>query len=271
MSEDLTSVLQDKEYEMLKIVDKLFRDNGIKYYIACGTALGCKRHGGFIPWDDDVDIYVYGSDYKKIREIFLNCKSLGIQFQDYSTVADYPYVFPKIVASDTILVEESLSHLNYKCGVYIDVFPVFPVSDNPIIRFATELRRYALYVLVRSYYHTFPSVIRKIASYLSRKFINPNIIQKKMEKIYSRYKMKSKYIIDSGVFGNHALLLRESFYEEKRMKFVDIELSVPGDIEEYLQRYYGNYEELPPEDKRISGHHIAKLFIPNVIDYENGK
>ena len=50
--------VQDKILEVMKYIDKLCRDNGITYYIMGGTALGAVRHGGFIPWDDDLDIFM---------------------------------------------------------------------------------------------------------------------------------------------------------------------------------------------------------------------
>lgn len=262
----ITTVLQSKQLDMLKELDVLFKQNNITYFLACGTALGAKRHNGFIPWDDDVDIYVFGSDYNKIKNVLY--KSQGnLQFQDYETNHEYPYVFPKIVSKDTILIEESLSHLQYNCGVYIDVFPLFSVSDSTIIRNLTEIYRYILYAIHRLYFHSFQSRVRSIISKIIRVLFKPEKIQKKLLRMYTKPKRCTKYLVDSGVFWKHALLIRSDFDNAKLMKFEDSMFPVPANVEEYLKNYYGDYMRLPDEKERISGHHISRLYIKDIIDY----
>lgn len=70
INNNLTKKMQDREAEMLKNLSEIFKKNDISYFLACGTALGCVRHGGFIPWDDDVDIYMFAKDYYKLKEVF---------------------------------------------------------------------------------------------------------------------------------------------------------------------------------------------------------
>ena len=55
--------------EMLKVLDGICRKHDIPYWIASGTLLGCMRHGGFIPWDDDLDVEMLRSDYKRLLRI----------------------------------------------------------------------------------------------------------------------------------------------------------------------------------------------------------
>ena len=63
--------LQDKILEIMVDIDKLCRENNIDYCLMGGSALGAKRHGGFIPWDDDLDIFMTPNNYEKFRNIFL--------------------------------------------------------------------------------------------------------------------------------------------------------------------------------------------------------
>ena len=67
--EELLKKLQEAEYKILEDIDKLCRENEIQYFIADGTLLGAVRHGGFIPWDDDIDIGMLRKDYKKFIKI----------------------------------------------------------------------------------------------------------------------------------------------------------------------------------------------------------
>ena len=62
--------VQGKILEVMKYIDKVCRENGIVYYIMGGTALGAVRHGGFIPWDDDLDIFMTPSEYEKFKKVF---------------------------------------------------------------------------------------------------------------------------------------------------------------------------------------------------------
>ena len=62
--------LQKKELEIMKYFDNFCEENNIKYYLAYGTLLGSIRHHGFIPWDDDVDVFVSGEDFLKLKKIF---------------------------------------------------------------------------------------------------------------------------------------------------------------------------------------------------------
>ena len=96
----LTKKMQIKEISMLKKLASVFEEKGITFFLACGTSLGCARHKGFIPWDDDIDIYVFGRDYEKIKSVFGDGAIDNLEFQDYSITRDYPYPYPKIVATD---------------------------------------------------------------------------------------------------------------------------------------------------------------------------
>ena len=64
--------VQNKILDVMKFIDKLCRDNDVTYYIMGGTALGAVRHGGFIPWDDDLDIFMIPAEYEKFKTAFSN-------------------------------------------------------------------------------------------------------------------------------------------------------------------------------------------------------
>lgn len=263
-NDEITKLMQKKELEMLKYIDNLFTKNNIKYFLACGTALGCARHSGFIPWDDDVDIYIFGKDYKKAREVFLSQSDNIFVWQDGETVNNYPYSFPKIVNTSTVLIEKGLSQLPYSCGIYIDIFPLIEENKNLLKLFFSEKLRYFRYAILRSYYYNYSSKIKKLSSYFIRLFVNPKKIQKQLIHTYSQRKNKSKYLIDSGVFGKHALLLDENFKGEILLKFEDSVFPMPMGYKEYLKHYYGDYLKLPEESDRISNHNISKLVIEGI-------
>ena len=68
-SEDSLKRLQTIDLEIVAVIDRICRENGIDYFIDGGTLLGAIRHGGFIPWDDDIDIGMPKDDFDRFCEI----------------------------------------------------------------------------------------------------------------------------------------------------------------------------------------------------------
>ena len=170
-TDDLTKNIQKIELSMLDELSKILDKHEIRYFLAFGTALGCIRHRGFIPWDDDVDLYLWGEDYPKLKKVFETEKIENLELHDFSTQKGYPYVFPKIVNKKTILVENSLKHLDYKCGVYIDIFPLFGIPNNKLLKGLFESIRYFRYCVIRAYYsYDDNRITKKILGFIASRF-----------------------------------------------------------------------------------------------------
>ncbi len=75
--------IQSKILEVMIYVDKLCRDNDIEYYIMGGTALGAVRHKGFIPWDDDLDIFMTPGNYEKFKSAFSTKNDSRFEIQEW--------------------------------------------------------------------------------------------------------------------------------------------------------------------------------------------
>ncbi|MBO4311210.1 MAG: LicD family protein, partial [Lachnospiraceae bacterium] len=95
------------QLEVLDILDKLFRENDLKYFIAYGTLIGAVRHKGFIPWDDDMDIWMPRKDYEKLREMAKNnLLPKDCIFKDSRFYKDYEATFPRIINYASIGFDE---------------------------------------------------------------------------------------------------------------------------------------------------------------------
>lgn len=260
MQDTITRNLQETELKMLKKVSAIFQENNIEFFLACGTALGCVRHKGFIPWDDDVDLYFHGKDYNRIKDLFSNGPIDDLMFQDYSTVPGYPYPFPKIINVNSILIEKSLQHLPYNCGVYIDLFPLAEVSNNQVVRNVEEKLRYFRYCLLKSYYFSFSGPKRGL-NYLARHIVNPNRIQSRLQSMYMALYENTNYVVDTGTFGKQAILCAKDFDDTIMMPFENVPMPMPCGYKDYLTGYYGEYMKLPPEGQRLPRHQIYALII----------
>lgn len=119
----LTS-LQQVSLDILKDVHVFCKENGIKYSLAYGTLLGAVRHKGFIPWDDDIDIYMPRPDYEKFFKIYKNEKYVAVH-ESESYIA-----FGRVCDNKKTIVKTSLPwEKSDKLGVWIDVFPIDGIDD----------------------------------------------------------------------------------------------------------------------------------------------
>ena len=102
----------DTEMEVLDVIDKVCRENGLKYSLAYGSMIGVVRHGGFIPWDDDMDIWMLREDYEKFIGIWENNPVDGYFLLRQETSPEYPQNFAKIRKCNTAFVSAGETRKN---------------------------------------------------------------------------------------------------------------------------------------------------------------
>ena len=88
--------LQKVEFDLFTCFAQTCEKLNLKYFLVCGSALGAARHGGFIPWDDDMDVGMYREDYNKFMELAPAILPDGIFLQNYKTDPAYPHIFAKL-------------------------------------------------------------------------------------------------------------------------------------------------------------------------------
>ena len=98
--------LQLTELEILKVVDKVCRDNKIDYSLYAGTLLGAVRHKGFIPWDDDLDICLTRENYNRFIKIWNANPPKGYILQNKENTPDFSQTFTKIRKDNTAFFQE---------------------------------------------------------------------------------------------------------------------------------------------------------------------
>lgn len=125
-------------------LDRICKAYDIKYTLAYGTLIGAIRHRGFIPWDDDIDVFMLREDLLKLREICKTELNERFFYQNHETDKEYYYLFDKIRLNGTIFKETYLSKYNIHHGVYLDIFPVDKLPDD-LREIKKQYRRYRIY------------------------------------------------------------------------------------------------------------------------------
>ena len=122
--------VQGKILEVMKYIDKLCRENGIVYYIMGGTALGAVRHGGFIPWDDDLDIFMTPAEYAKFKVAMEKDGNPKFIIQEWRTTEKY-LEYAKVRMNGTTFIEESfMDRKDLHQGIYVDIMMLHKVPTD---------------------------------------------------------------------------------------------------------------------------------------------
>ena len=133
--EDLRRV-QLIQLELLIEFDRICRKYNLKYNINFGTLIGALRHGGFIPWDDDIDVTMYYKDCDKLYAIME--KELDHEKYFYRCPETEKYhhiIFNHLERNGTTFTKAGRDKLEHKMGVFIDIFPMYPAAPNALIDF----------------------------------------------------------------------------------------------------------------------------------------
>ncbi|MGK4036775.1 LicD family protein [Lactobacillus crispatus] len=262
--------VQKKEIEILSEFDRLCKEYHIKYTLAGGTMLGAVRHKGFIPWDDDIDVYVLRDDFIKIRKIFPKKLSSQYFYQYQKTDNDYYYPFDKIRMNNTIFEETFLSNHNINHGVFIDVFPIDAIPNNKIKRSVHYLHYRLLRIGLMSKYININA--RKGKKKMAARFARMMFKFYPIKRLYDNCDaLASKYVdnIDNvkqvrnlnsvGSDGARETYNLEDFLELKVTPFEGKTFLISKNCDEMLKKEYGDYMKLPPVSERTTRHELVHV------------
>ena len=115
--------IKQTELSILDYIDSVCKQHNVRYYLAYGTLLGAIRHKGFIPWDDDIDIYMLRSDYDRFIQLLSAEKENHYSLLSIYNDSDYFYEFAKVVDNRTSINANNLKAMRNE-GVWVDIFPL---------------------------------------------------------------------------------------------------------------------------------------------------
>lgn len=260
---------------MLSDLQQVCMDNEIDVMLAYGSALGAVRHKGFIPWDDDLDVYMSRSDWNKFKSIFKSLMGDKYELEGPNANENAPkQTFAKIYLKGTDLTDIYDLNTPYLHGIYIDIFILDNLAGHSIIRkIDAKVSEILKFIINSQTYYEYPNpLIEKFMKmkasthlYLNfRKFLGFMISFKShtfwcnwFDKFFSRHKKTSSGLTQFS--WSREVFDRSVYYPCSEGDFEGLKVKLPGNVHEYLRKSYGDdYMELPPMEKR-EDHMIINL------------
>lgn len=251
--------MQSSLASILRFFDRFCRENGITYYLSGGTMLGAIRHKGFIPWDDDADIMMPRADYERLLSLDPQNERFG--FYSLKTTPSYTRPWARMTDRQT---KQCSDH--YLIGdtdeVFIDIMPMdgLPSSAKALkrhyqwLRIADELNKGAKRSII-------PKTERmRLFKHMAKAFIGPKGARKiaiAIDRHAQKYPFEGSAYRGVAVINHYGVkekLPAEAFEGNIDVEFEDMRLMLFSGYEHYLKSIYGDYMQLPPEEKRINAH-----------------
>lgn len=269
ITDDQLKGIQQVLLRILKDFSSVCEKYGFYYSLCGGTALGAVRHKGFIPWDDDIDVFMKRSEYNEFIKIFNREMGAKYIFHSLETTPELGMPVSQVIAKGTIL----RSYNNPDCkesGVCIDIFVLENAPNNTLLR----------------YIHGFGSLVFGFILSCSRMYANKNLLLEIFEdagdEVLGAIKMKafigslfrfhklstwsrrfmkwnsmvkkedSKYVVCPTGIKHYfkEIFPREIYCTTTKLQFEDTKLRVIKEYDWALRRLFGDYMEIPPVEKR---------------------
>ena len=252
--------------EMLVTFDKFCKENGLRYYLSGGTLLGAIRHQGFIPWDDDIDVNMPRPDCEKLMK--LSGGRIGPYILNPPNSSKSYHAYHWKLYDESILVGKRHAYDigNRVYPIFIDIFPIEGLPDTEKKNAAHYRRIFVwkkLFNCVGGKPFKNKSLIKKLvyglAWPIAKLFGTERLFNKVIETAKTYPFDESDYI---GVMMTNVHTTEERVVKEEYLPVVDVKFEghtfpAPAGYDTYLRQLYGDYMQLPPEEKRVSHHKLV--------------
>lgn len=270
MNKSKREKLRSVELEILDEIVRICDKYDITYFLAYGTLLGAIRHKGFIPWDDDIDIAMSREDYNKFKDKCKNELDDKYFLQNPETEPLYWMGIShlKVRKNGTLWKVPDLANLDVHKGIFVDIFVLDHASKEKSILQDIQAILFEKIKGVRWHKTKVASqdtnsLRHKLVVSIASLFKLEHLLKLQRKVVSINKDVKSQYYIRFGSSkkGHRKQTMpKEVFHPPKKVEFEGKLYNAPNDWDEYLTRIYGDYMELPSEDKRRS-HNPEKIIL----------
>ena len=268
MEQEVLRKVRQTQFEIAKEIRRVCEENDIRYFLAHGTFLGAVRHGGFIPWDDDMDMGMLRQDYEKFCRIAPQKLKPEFCLQTWYTEPNYALPFGKVMKRGTVYLENKKTRRLENNGIYVDIFPYDYAPEDPV-------QRDRVTAAMLSIYRT------KLMKCGYKPWMEENGIVWKKRIGYLFYQLKALFVSQQGLARDYDTLAvavhdspvicerngrtkldcydRSCVEELADYTFEGEVFKGPKNYDQYLTNLYGDYMVLPPEGERENRHQIVEI------------
>lgn len=276
--EQIELTLQDIQQEMFNVVikiDEICKELNIKYSLAYGSLIGAIRHGGFIPWDDDLDIWMT----KRDLDIFTNyCIKHEDDIKPFKictrkNTKNYSYNIPRFANIDYKYVNTDIYQSMFDLGIFVDIYPIEGYGDSiqeakKIFKQCDYLNKlYYIYISPFSKKNKINTFIKKIISfglhliYKDEYYLHQ---EKKFDNLLKKYSNCDfvgcpRWTPNMVLYKRNDVLDLNGELKTVKHVFNNCYLDIIENYDQVLKADYGNYMELPAEKDRAP-HHSYKIY-----------
>lgn len=276
-SDQLRAVQRATRYALAEL-DRVCEELGLRYVVYGGTAIGAVRHGGFIPWDDDVDVCMPRSDYERFLSEGPTILHDGFVLIASETDPAYPKSFGILGLAGSEFTPRVAKNRPYTMPIGVDLFPLDPIPEDDAL-YVKQARRTWLWGRMLFLHGTATpdvslpvplnvaasAIMHGVHTALHLLRVKPRFLVEKWEAAARMYEGSS-----SRLLGDYSTrdpkrwsASIDELFPARRVAFDDITVLLPADYDAVLTRGYGDYMRLPPEDERVN-HDPARVVLgPN--------
>lgn len=284
--EKVLKKLQTVELEMLHDFVKICEENQLAYFGIGGTAIGALRHQGFIPWDDDIDLAFLRKDYERFCDIIEKEHGDKYYILRYETNKAYPLFTARMCRKGTVFQEHAMKNVDCPFGIFLDLYAYDHVPDGSAAmkKQAWQAWFYSKLLILCSVEQPnlvqLSGVKKKLALMACKAAYHViKLLRISTDKVYEKGKAcctkyneketkRLAYLTEAKPYGS--MIQRKDLFPMKQIPFEDLQLNFPGNMHEMMTAYYGDYMQMPPEEKRYNHCPYRLEFEDENHERENG-
>ena len=241
--------------------------HGIRYVLLGGSALGARRHGGYIPWDDDFDMGMLREDFDRFLEIAKRDLPNRLYVQYWLDDPHMGAPFAKVRLNGTRMIEASSKGTGGHKGISIDIFSFDNVPDGAAegpwkaqLMFWRRVLRHKTGYSMRK----LPPLkyVADLPTRIASRLVPLGQAKRRLHKLMTRYRDRrsDRVLAVGGAYDFHKDMLKASWLTDATVRpFEDRSFRCPTDIDAYLAHMYGDFMALPPVEQRTNRHNILEL------------